>query len=295
MPTQRGLGKGLDALIPASVRQPVAAPGAPLAPTDKVSVAKIRPNRYQPRTRFNEELLNELAESIRQQGLIQPLVVTPVDGNGEYELIAGERRLRASKIAGLTEVPVVVRKVTDREQFQIALVENIQREDLNPIEEAVAFKKLMEEFGLTQEELARTVGKGRVVIANTLRLLNLPQSLQNAVSDGTISPGHARNLVSISDPQLQKEIAERILAEKLTVRDVEKVVADWKGAIETGAVELAPRKEPEIRDLEETLQKVLGTKVEIRARGKGKDVKGFIKMAYFSLDDLERLVAIFKK
>ena len=153
----------------------------------------------------------------------------------------------------------------------------------------------MEEFSLTQEELAKTVGKGRVVVANTLRLLNLPQKLRDAVSDGTISAGHARNLVSIGDPRLQDQIAGKILNDNLTVRDVEKMVSDWKGAIDSGQVKVSDRKDPEIRQLEESLQKILGTKVDITARGKGRDVKGSIKIAYYSLDDLERLVEIFKK
>ena len=225
--------------------------------------------------------------------MIQPLVVTPIDGG--YELIAGERRLRAAKIAGLTEVPIVLKKVTDREQFQISLIENLQREDLNPIEEAQAFKRLMEEFILTQEELAKMVGKGRVVIANTLRLLSLPKELQDAVSGGAISAGHARSLVSISDPNLQKEVAEKILREHLSVRDVEKIVSDWKGAFHDGKIKVRLRKDPEIRQAEESLQKFLGTKVQITARGKGETAAGWLKIAYYSLDDLERLIKILKK
>ncbi|OGR84107.1 MAG: hypothetical protein A2636_06535 [Elusimicrobia bacterium RIFCSPHIGHO2_01_FULL_64_10] len=286
---QRGLGRGLDSLIPLRTKQPA----EPNAPKELVSVEKIRPNRYQPRTRFNDSQLQELADSIREQGLIQPLIVTPSDGDG-YELIAGERRLRAAKLAGLAEVPVVVRKATNREQFQLSLIENLQREDLNPIEEAQAFKRLMEEFHLTQEELAKVMGKGRVVIANTLRLLNLPRSLQDAVSDGIISAGHARNLVSIEDEKLQGEIAQRILDEKLTVREVEKIVSDWKGAISSGRVDTR-RKDPEVRALEESLRKALGTKVEVRARGKGESTKGHIKIAFYSLSDLERLVAMLAK
>jgi ParB family chromosome partitioning protein len=258
-----------------------------------VPVSQIRASRYQPRTRFNEDHLRELADSIREQGLIQPLIVAAVDGDG-YELIAGERRLRAARLAGLSEVPIVVKKVTDKEQFQISLIENLQREDLNPIEEASAFKRLMEEFSLTQEELAKTVGKSRVAVANTLRLLNLPEKLRDAVSDGSISAGHARNLVSIGDARIQDEIAGKILSDDLSVREVEKMVSDWKGALEAGKVKLSSRKDPAIREMEESLQRILGTKVDITARGKGKEVKGSIKIAYYSLDDLERLVEIFK-
>lgn len=294
MPTKR-LGRGLDSLISASIK--------PESSTEalRVPIAQLRPNRFQPRQRFNEESLKELSDSIREQGLIQPLIVTAVESSEEsqkgekvYELIAGERRWRAARMAGLTSVPILVKQVTEKERFQLSLIENIQREDLNPIEEARAYKRLMEEFSLTQESLAQTVGKGRAVIANTLRLLNLPQFLQDAVSDGTISAGHARNLVSISDEQLQKEVAEKILQEKISVREVEKIVSNWKEAMDSGQVKRAKRKEPEIRQLEETLQKILGTKVEIRAKRKEDHLVGTVTLSYYSLDDLDRLVAILK-
>ena len=285
MPKERGLGRGLESLIPTHVHPEA---GAKALETQTGSVDKIVPSRFQPRTRFKEENLQELALSIKAQGVIQPIVVAPQ--NGHYELIAGERRLRAARLAGLTEVPIVVRKVTDQEQFVIALMENLQREDLNPIEEAKAYKRLMDEFGLTQEQLAGMVAKGRVVIANTLRLLNLPQNIQDAVTEGTISAGHARNLVSIGDAQLQGEVAKQVLKENLTVRDVEKIVSDWKEAIETGQVSVSLRKDPQVRELEDSLQRTLGTKVQVTARGKGAAIKGQVKISYFSLNDLERLV-----
>jgi len=288
---QRGLGRGLESLIPAGAK-----PGS-TQETVTVPIYKIRASRFQPRIHFNENTLNELAGSIRQQGMIQPLVITPVPGENadEYELIAGERRWRAAKIAGLTDVPVIIKKVTEKEHLQISLIENLQRDDLNPIEEGTAYKRLMEEFSLTQEELSKVLGKGRVVIANTLRLLNLPQELKDAVSNGSISAGHARSLVSIDDENTQREVAQRILNERLTVRELEKIVSDWKGAIKSGKVKLAPRKDPEVRRLEETLQKFLGTKVEIRAKGKGQKIKGFVKISYYTLDDLERLTNILKR
>jgi ParB family chromosome partitioning protein len=273
-------------LLPASVR------ADNNRPAETVPVGQIRANRYQPRRHFLDSALKELSDSIRDQGLIQPLVVaeiTPPDGDIRYELIAGERRWRASKLAGLAEVPVVIKKATDKELLQLSLIENLQREDLNPIEEAFAFKRLMEEFSLTQEEVARIVGKGRVVVANTLRLLHLPEQIQNAVADGTISAGHARNLVSINDPQMQKEVAERILQEKITVREVEKIVADWKGAIAEGRVRIIRKKDPEIRQLEDELQKTLSTKVEIRSRGTVPDLKGTVTVSFYSMEDLERL------
>lgn len=286
----RGLGRGLDALIPSSLKPELT------IGTMTAAISKIRTNRYQPRHNFREESLQELADSIREQGLIQPLIVAPIAGEGEekYELIAGERRWRAAKMAGLSEVPILIKKVTEKELLQFSLIENLQREDLNAIEEAIAFKRLMEEFHLTQEELAKTLGKGRVVIANTLRLLNLPKYLQDAVANDTISAGHARNLVSISDEQMQRETAEKILREKITVRDVEKIVSDWKEAMDSGKVKTSKRKDPEIRDLEETLQKILGTKVEIKARGKGKSVKGKVVISYYSLDDLDRLIKMLR-
>lgn len=289
---QRGLGRGLESLIPVNLREE--------KPADAVTVpiSKIRRNHHQPRKTFKDESLRELADSIRNQGLIQPLVVKPVKNSEgkteEYELVAGERRWRACQMAGLNDVPVSIKNVNDREQLQIALVENLQREDLNPIEEAYAYKKLMEEFQLTQEELSRILGKARTVIANTLRLLNLSQMLQDAVSSGTISAGHARSLVSMNDENLQKEVAEKIAKEHLTVRDVERIVSELKGT-HSKKIRIREKKDPEIRQLEESLQKILGTRVEIKVRGKGKSIKGSIKISYFSLDDLERLAEIFSR
>lgn len=267
-------------------------PGTEPAETLTVPIDLIKPSRYQPRSRFNDQDLAELSESIKAQGVIQPIIVTAQ--NGVYELIAGERRLRAAKLAGLSKIPVVIRKVTDQEQFVIALIENIQREDLNPIEEARAYRRLISEFNLTQEALATRIGKGRVVIANTLRLLSLPEHIQIAVSEGAISAGHARSLVSIGDAKVQEEAAERILKENLTVRDVEKIVSDWKEAIKTGRVSSPLRKDPQVRELESSLEQALGTKVVITSRGKAPEIKGQLKLSYFSLSDLERLVGVFQ-
>ncbi len=288
----RGLGRGLDSLIPVNLK-----PGNASA-AQFVPMSQVHANRYQPRKHFKEEPLKELSDSIREQGLLQPLVVTPVeDGKdgAKYIIIAGERRFRAAKLAGLTEVPIIVKKVSDKELLQLSLIENLQREDLNPIEEADAFKRFMEEFKLTQEELSRTLGKGRVVIANTLRLLNLPDYLKQAVSDGTISAGHARNLVSVTDEKAQRDLADKIFREKISVREAEKLVAGWKEAVSSGRVKTAKRKDPEIRQLEESLQQSLGTRVEVRARGKGKTTRGTVSISYFSLDDLDRIVKILKR
>lgn len=298
----RGLGRGLESLIPKpiSLEQKQIHEIQDNHNSNLVPISKIKPSRYQPRTHFNQESLKELAQSIEEQGLIQPLVVarasaSTINGEQEYELIAGERRWRAAQIAGLTQVPIVIKNVSDKKQFQIALVENLQREDLNPIEEAFAFRRLIEEFNLTQEELAKTIGKGRVVIANTLRLLQLPQSLQDAVSSGSISAGHARTLVSLSDESAQKELSQRILNEHLTVREVEKIVSDWKDAYASGKLKGPKRKDPEIRHIENALQQTLGTKVQILSTGKGTSIKGSLRVWFFSLEDMERIIALLKK
>lgn len=284
----KGLGRGFDSLIAPSLKEETKSQQATLP------ISQIRPNRFQPRRNFKEESLKGLADSIRQQGILQPILVARFNGE-HYEIIAGERRWRAAKLAGLKEIPAIVKEPTERDLLQFSLIENIQREDLNPIEEAKAYARLMEEFDLTQEELSKILGKSRVVIANTVRLLNLPENIKNAVADGTISSGHARSMVSLSDEKKQREIAEKILKEKISVREVEKIVSDWKDAMAKGEVKRLQRKAPEIRQLEETLQKILGTKVEISAKGKEKNIKGKIAISYYSLDDLERLVQIFKK
>ncbi len=291
----RGLGRGLDSLIPSNTRVTPSTDAKSVVP-----IHRIRPSRFQPRTHFNEESLKELAESIRSQGLIQPLIVTPVKDSGTngdtlYELIAGERRWRASQMAGLTEVPVVVKPVSAKEHFQISLIENIQREDLNPIEEAHAYKRLLEEFNMTQEVISHTVGKSRTVVANSLRLLGLPQHLQNLVSQGVLSSGHARSLASISDEAVLQEVSERTVKENLTVRDVEKIVADWKTAINTGKLTGNSSGDPHVLDLEKELEQILGRKVQIQLSGKGTNIKGQVKVSYYSLEDLESLIQILKK
>jgi len=277
----KALGRGLDALL----KPPVAAPvgGEVVA---KLPVDKIRPNRYQPRSYFAEEALQELAESIKTHGLAQPLLVSASPIPGEYELVAGERRLRAAKLAGLHEIPCVVRSVNERERGELSLIENIQREDLNPMEEAEALKKLMDEFGLTQEEMARTLGRSRPAVANKLRLIDLPEDLKGAVRDGALSEGHARTLLGIGDPDKQSEIGHKAIREKLTVRDLEKMTLDWQSAFEGGHAKAPRRKNPEVRRLEEDLQRALGRKVEVQSRGK----KGWLRIAFYSLDDLDVLL-----
>lgn len=276
----KALGRGLDALL----QPPAARPeGESIA---KLPVDKIHPNRHQPRATFSDESLKELAESIRLHGLAQPLLVSAATIPGEYELVAGERRLRAAKMAGLTEVACVVRVVTDRERGELSLIENIQREDLNALEEGEAYRKLMGQFGLTQEDVAQRVGKSRPAVANKLRLLDLPAPLKDALRAGQITEGHARALLGIGDKSRQEEIGRRVLADKLTVREVEKIVLGWQSALDTGRVKTAKRKNPDVRHLEEDLQKALGRRVEIMSRGK----KGWLKLAFYSADDFDTLI-----
>lgn len=283
---QRGLGKGLEALIPLGDRGAV--PEGIREEIVKIAVSKIKPNKYQARKVFDEEKLKELADSIQDKGVIQPLVVSPSLVSGEYELIAGERRLRASQMAKLTEVPAIIRNVTEKERHQISLIENLQREDLNPIEEAKAFTSLMEEFKLTQDEVSRLVGKDRSVVANTVRLLSLSDEIQELISRNMISAGHARTLAGVDDREKQNEIARRIINEKLTVRDIEKITQDWKSV--TKKLPRRSKKSPEAVDLENELQRLLGAKVELISRGK----KGKIIIHFYSLDELDRLLAMLK-
>lgn len=282
------LGRGLDALLK---------PTTPSADGARESVArlsldKIKPNRHQPRAHFKAEALQELADSIKVHGLAQPVLVSPSAVPGEYELIAGERRLRAAKMAGLTEIPAVVRQVTDRQRHELALIENLQREDLNPLEEAQSVKKLMAAFSLTQEEAARVLGKSRSAVANKLRLLDLPEDVRKALSEGEITEGHARALLGVEDDEEKAALARRILAEKLTVRDVERLVTDWQSAAAGGRVKAVRRKNPDVRHMEEELQRSLGRRVTIDPRGKH---KGWVKLEFYSVDDLETLLKHLKR
>ncbi len=284
----KALGRGLESLISVGVTAPViAATGNELAVS--IPIEKIKPNRFQPRTNFNEEKLKELSDSIAKHGLTQPLLVAPSAIQGEYELIAGERRWRACQMAGLKEVVAVIRRADDKERLQLALIENIQRENLNPVEEAKAYRRLMSEFSYTQEALSGVVGKDRSVVANSLRLLQLPEDIQKSIEEGILSAGHGRVLAGLDDAARQKTLADRILVEKLTVREVEKIVADWKTVV--GEV----KKRLKIQDVEliklaEELQRRLGTKVKIVGKAK----RGRIEIQYFSLEDLERIAAFFK-
>ena len=296
MQHKRGLGKGMGALIPPELvevraqqqEQPPASAAAPTQSTEersyrKVPIGSIVPNRLQPRTIFDEEKIRELADSIREQGLIQPLLVTPMS-DGRFELIAGERRLRASRLAGLVEVPVVVRKVDDEALLGLAIIENIQREDLNPIEEARAFQELLQQFDYTQEDVAKKVGRSRAAVANSLRLLTLPRVVQEDVAAGRYSAGHARAILAVDGLHEQLKLRERIIKEMPTVRDVEKMVQSLaSGGKKT--VRNRPSLSTQQTELVETMKSRLGTKVQLLTRGSG----GKVVIDYYSAQDLDRI------
>lgn len=297
----RGLGKGLDALIPSTVGNDSSKATSIKSKQEKkeekkegetiVNITKVEPNREQPRKNFDEDALEELAESIKQFGLLQPILVQ--DRKTYYEIIAGERRWRAAKKAGLKEVPVIIKNLTEQEIVEISLIENIQREDLNPIEEALAYKKLLTEFQLKQDEVAERVSKSRTAVTNSMRLLKLCDEVQQMIINDMISTGHARALISIEDPELQYTIAQRVFDEKLSVRDVEKLVKDLgkpakvkKTAITDKALEVV------YQDIEEKLKQKLSAKVAISAKGNG---AGKIEIEFYSHDDLDKLVDLLSK
>lgn len=287
----RGLGKGLDALIPnvdIKGKNVIKDTDEKKEPDTIVKITKIEPNREQPRKNFDEDALQELADSIKQFGLLQPILVQ--DRKTYYEIIAGERRWRAAKLAGLKEVPVIIRDYTDQEIVEISLIENIQREDLNPIEEALAYKRLLTEFNLKQDEVAERVSKSRTAVTNSMRLLKLCDKVQQMIIDDMISSGHARALISIEDPEEQYNIAQKIFDEKLSVRDVEKLVKNLNKPEK-------PKKEKEedksleviYQDVEEKLKQSLGTKVAIASKGNG---SGKIEIEFYSHDDLEKIISL---
>lgn len=278
---RKGLGRGLDALLgsdPVKSSTKAEAPKGFLV----IAVENLEPNRFQPRTTFDESGLDDLAESIRAQGVVQPIVVTP-KGPGRYTIIAGERRWRASQRAGLKEVPVVVREVTnDQQLLEMALVENVQRADLNPIEEAEAYRTLGESFELSQEEIATRVGKGRTTVTNALRLLRLPQEIQDYLREGRLTAGQARPLLAIPDAKKQIEIAERAIREGLTARDLEALAAAPKAK---KPEKKEPSEDIHTRAAIDNLTRTLQTKVEIKRRKKG----GSLNIHFHSEEELIRL------
>lgn len=291
------LGKGLDVLIPSGLS--VKSGSQKSEQTDKktadkpetssetvVKITMVEPNRDQPRKNFDEDALQELADSIKQFGLLQPILVQPRDGY--YEIVAGERRWRAAKLAGLKEVPVIIRDLTEQEILEIALIENIQRENLNPIEEAQAYKKLLTEFHLKQDEVAERVSKSRAAVTNSMRLLKLTDEVQQMVINDMISTGHARALLAIEDPNEQFNLAQRIFDEKLSVRDIEKLVKTiGKPQKEKKEKEKNESLEAVYQSIQEKLKQRLNTKVDVIGKGDG---SGKIEIEFYSHDDLERIL-----
>lgn len=293
MVAKRGLGKGLDSMIPdigqaAKKEQKVQ---EDVSRETLIAVSEIEPNQDQPRKVFDEDALQELADSIKQYGIIQPLIVQKRDKF--YEIIAGERRWRAARLAGLKKVPVIIREYTKQEMAEISLIENIQRENLNPIEEARAYQRLIQEFGLKQDELADRIAKSRTAITNTIRLLKLDERVQQMIIDDRISSGHGRTLLAIENGDQQYALATKIMDEKLSVREIEKLVKKFIKNAKTVQKEEPAKEEASAadnliyRDLEERLKTVIGTKVSVNRKNKD---KGKIEIEYYSQDELERII-----
>ena len=294
----RGLGKGLDVLIkPSTKNETESQAGESVNQKTEnkedgilVNLTMVEPNRKQPRKDFNEDSLQELADSIRQVGLIQPILVQ--DRKDHYEIVAGERRWRAAKIAGLKEIPVIIRNYTEQEIMEISLIENIQREDLNPIEEAQAYKRLLTEFNLKQDEVAERVSKSRTAVTNSIRLLKLDDRVQQMVIEDMLSTGHARALLSVENPEEQYGLAQKIFDERLNVRDVEKLVKNLhkpqKEKKETGSSTM----QAIYQDIEDKLKQKLSTKVVITSKGEG---SGKIEIEFYNHEDLDRLLDMIGK
>jgi ParB family chromosome partitioning protein len=292
--TKRGLGRGLGALIPEATPPAAATNGAPDGPVQEVDIDLIVPNPNQPRSVFTKESLAELTESIREHGVIQPLIVSRKEGDARIlQLIAGERRLLAAREAGLKRVPVVIREANALGLLELALVENLQREDLGPLEEAVAYRRLIDEFSRTQEEVATRMGRSRSYVANTLRLLSLPEEIRASLAGGQITAGHARALLSIEDEVARRRVWQAVVSGGLTVRQAEELAKAAQS--EAGTAPPAPRpsvRSPEIGALEEKLRSILGTKVELASRGN----KGRLTIHFYSAEErdaiLDRLLSL---
>lgn len=284
---KQALGRGLSALL----GEDAVTPNDPA--TSEIDVDLIEPNPEQPRTRFAETALDELAQSIVANGIVQPIVVRKV--GGRFQIVAGERRWRAAQRAGLRKVPVTYKTVSDEKLLELALIENIQRQELNPIEEARAFRKLIDTIGLTQEQVSERVGKERTLIATSLRLLKLPDDIQKLIEEGRLSAGHGRALLLSDDPAVQKRVARTIIEKQMSVREAERAVKSASVSAETGA--RAKRsiitKDANIRSAETKLMRSLGTNVKITPTGKGN--AGKIEIEYYNLDDLDRLYQIILK
>ena len=300
MAVKKGLGKGLDSLITDKVNtKPAVSKNNPTPKSEHaadaimMNITKVEPNREQPRKKFDEDALLELAESIKQYGVLQPLLVQ--EREDYYEIVAGERRWRAAKIAGIKEIPVIIKKLTRQEIMEISLIENIQREDLNPIEEALAFKRLLTEFNLKQDEVAERVSKSRTAVTNAMRLLKLNEKVQQMVIDDMISTGHARALLGLNDLEKQYTVAQQIFDEKLSVRETEKLVKKIQQEKNQKDTEknkkIDPKLEAICNDLEEKMKGILGTKVAINQKD---NKKGKIEIEYYSMDELDRIMDLFR-
>ena len=281
-----GLGRGLDALIPTSVMptEIKTQTGVLTASRDEIDVNNISANPKQPRTVFDEDLLTELALSIKEVGLLQPPVVRSI-GNGKYQLIMGERRFRAAKLAGLKSIPVIIRQTSDDQLLREALIENIHRSQLNPLEEGAAYQQLLNDFSYTHDELAAKLSKSRPAITNTMRLLNLPPAVQRKVAAGVISAGHARALLSLTDDKEIENLANRIIAEGLTVRAVEEIVATGGAKVKGGGIRSGKIVAPKLKQISEALSDRLDTRVNIELGKK----KGKIVIEFATIEDLERI------
>ncbi len=285
MAAKRGLGKGLSALITDDLEQEISENKKGVM---KLKIKDVGPNKDQPRKKFNEDLLQELADSIKQYGVIQPLVVIKKDDF--YEIVVGERRWRAAKLAGLKEVPAILKGYTEREILEVSLIENIQRENLNAIEEAIAYKRLMDDFKLKQDDVAEKVSKSRSAIANAIRLLNLDARVQNMIVDEMISGGHARALLAVKDGDIQCELANQIFDENLNVRDTEKLIKSiYNSKVDKKKSNNEDELTPIYKEVEEQFKEIFGTKVNIHRKSKK---KGKIEIEYYSGEDLERLIEL---
>jgi ParB family chromosome partitioning protein len=286
-----GLGRGLDALIPTSIipTEIKTQTGVIAADRDEIDVNNISANPKQPRTVFDEDQLTELTLSIKEVGLLQPPVVRSI-GNGKYQLIMGERRFRAAKLAGLKSIPVIIRQTSDDQLLREALVENIHRSQLNPLEEAAAYQQLLNDFGYTHDELALKLSKSRPVITNTMRLLNLPPAVQRRVAAGVISAGHARALLSLTDEKEIENLANRIVAEGLTVRAVEEIVASGGAKVKAGSIRSGKIIAPKLKQIADDLSDHLDTRVNVEL---GKQ-KGKIVIEFATIEDLERINKVIK-
>jgi ParB family transcriptional regulator, chromosome partitioning protein len=284
MSTRQALGRGLDSLIPAQADLET----APGAPRHELPIDVITPNPFQPRKDFPPLELEELAASIREKGIVQPVIVRPRP-DGSFELVAGERRLRAAKLAGLAQIPVIVRDVDDAESLELALIENVQREDLNPVEEARAYQQLITQFQLSQEEMSQKVGKDRSSVANTLRLLKLPAEVLERVANGRLSEGHARAILSLENEEAMLRLALKIERDTLSVREAERLAQGFKPKTRKARLAKGEIKDPHAKHLEEELRRKLGTHVRVVQKTAQ---KGKVEIEYYSLEDLDRIVSL---